>query len=215
MSTQPPPNFTGQPRTVLAQHEHYRDAQADVDTLVERGFSITRLRIVGTDLYLVETAAGRLGTARAAARGAAAGSALGLALGALLTLLTAADPLAIPIGAALGALFGAAGHPMLRGRREHPCTGRLAAARHLLLVDTAWADDARLLLLRSPQPTGTPAPAGRDGGPRSLAASTGYPPSARQTRPPRPSDRAPPPAVKPSGGQSRARHPSNQKGKLP
>lgn len=189
MPTRLPPGASPT-RTVLAEHEHYRNAQADVDALSDRGFPVARLSIIGTDLYLVETVTGRLTTLRAAARGAASGAGIGLALGALLALLTTAGPLAVPIGAAVGALLGAsgdaAGHARLRGRRDFSATSQLTAARYLLLVDSGWADDARLLLLHSPNPGSAPAPAAdrSTSGPGKQVAAAGRPPGAQQKRPP-------------------------------
>ena len=191
MTSPLPLAVAGPARTVLAEHEQYLNAQADVDTLSDRGFPVTRLSIVGTDLYLVETVTGRLTTLRAAARGAASGAGMGLLLGALLTLLTAAGPLAVPIGAAVGALLGssgdAAGHALLRGRRDFSATQQLTAARYLVLVDTGWADDARLLLIRSPEPAPVPTSAAPPGRPPTSGRPTTFTvrmPSAPQARPP-------------------------------
>lgn len=191
MASQPPPTVAGPARTVLAQHQQYLNAQADVDTLSDRGFPVTRLSIVGTDLYLAETVTGRATALRAAARSAASGAGMGVLLGALLTLLTAAGPLAVPIGAAVGALLGgsvdAAGHMLPRGRRDFTAAGQLTAARYLVLVDTGWADDARLLLIRGPEPAPVPTsavPPGRRPTAGRPTAFTAHVPGEPSARPP-------------------------------
>ncbi|HKA68484.1 MAG TPA: general stress protein [Actinomycetes bacterium] len=93
----------------IATYTRYADAQRAVDHLADKRFQVEVVRIVGTDVRLVEQVLGRLSWGRAAGGGAAAGAWLGLLFGLLLLILVSNIGVfeALLWGLLWGALFGA------------------------------------------------------------------------------------------------------------
>lgn len=77
----PVPDLDLGDRRVVSSFPDYASAQKAVDTLSDRGFDVSRVSIVGSDLRMVENVLGRMTTARAALAGAVSGLWFGLLLG--------------------------------------------------------------------------------------------------------------------------------------
>ncbi|MFB9451983.1 general stress protein, partial [Dactylosporangium vinaceum] len=75
---------TPQATVAVASYDDYASAQRAVDFLSDNNFPVDRVRIVGSDLRLVEQVHGRLTTGRAALAGAGTGAWFGLLIGILL-----------------------------------------------------------------------------------------------------------------------------------
>lgn len=137
---------------VLASYERYVDAQHAVDYLSDSGFPVEDLRIVGSDLHLVEDITGRVTTGRAAAAGASSGALFGLLLGLLVGLFTFGPVWlglllgGLIIGAIAGALAGFLGHWATGGRRDFSSITGVTARRFDLLSSDRSAPRARNLL---------------------------------------------------------------------
>ena len=99
---------------VLRTEPSYDEAQRLVDRLSDAGFPVEHVRLVGTDLRLVEQVTGRMTYGKAALYGAASGAWLGLLIGLLLGLFTVVGWLsvilwAVLLGAVWGLIFGLLG----------------------------------------------------------------------------------------------------------
>ncbi|MBG0567517.1 general stress protein [Actinoplanes aureus] len=144
---------TAGPTVVVGTYPEYALAQQAVDHLSDNKFPVQRVKIIGTDLRLVETVLGRLTTARAALAGAASGAWFGLFIGLLFGLFSDSEWLAVIlttvlIGAIWGAIFGAIAHAATGGRRDFTSRSSLQAAQYAVLADAEVADEARALLVR-------------------------------------------------------------------
>ena len=96
-------------QTVLATYGTYGQAQRAVDFLSDEKFAVQHLRIIGTDLRMVETVTGRLSWARAAFGTALAGMWFGLFIMLLIGLFTdsSTEWVRLVVGGVLyGGLFG-------------------------------------------------------------------------------------------------------------
>lgn len=92
---------------VLRTVPSYDEAQRLVDRLSDAGFPVEHVRLVGTDLRLVEQVTGRMTYGKAALYGAASGAWLGLLIGLLLGLFTVVGWLSVILWAVLlGAVWG-------------------------------------------------------------------------------------------------------------
>ncbi|MEU4428906.1 general stress protein [Actinoplanes sp. NPDC024001] len=141
------------PTVVVGSYPEYVLAQQAVDHLSDNKFPVERVKIIGTDLRLVETVLGRLTTGRAALAGAASGAWFGLFIGLLFGLFSDSGWFAVIlttvlIGAVWGAIFGAIAHAATGGRRDFTSRSSLQAAQYAVLADAEVADEARALLVR-------------------------------------------------------------------
>ncbi len=137
---------------VLATYERYTEAQRAVDYLSDNQFPVEDLRIVGSDLHLVEDITGRVTKGRAAAAGAAGGALFGLLLGLLVGLFTFGPVWlglllgGLIIGAIAGAVSGFLGHWATGGQRDFASVTGVTARRFDLLSADRSAPQARRLL---------------------------------------------------------------------
>lgn len=127
----------------VASFPDYASAAQFVDRLSEADVDVTGIRIVGSDVRLVETVLGRLGWTRATLQGAAGGVPIGMLVGLFLGLFDPVAPLTSAlfgllfgalIGLVVGALLGAA-RRALRGRDGFASTTTLTAGRYDVLAD--------------------------------------------------------------------------------
>ncbi len=137
---------------VVASYDDYLDAQRAVDHLSDNRFPVEQLRIVGSDLELVEQVTGRLTKARAAGIGAMSGAWFGLLIGLLVGLFTTGPEWlglvlgGLLIGAFWGAVFGFFAHWATRGQRDFSSVSNFVAGRYELTVPNDQAQRARELL---------------------------------------------------------------------
>ena len=139
----------------VASYPDYARAQRAVDFLSDNKFPVDRVRIVGSDLRLVEQVRGRMTTARAALAGAGTGAWFGLLIGIVLGAFAVGAwwrvlLFAVVAGAVWGAAFGAIAHAMTRGQRDFTSTPTLQADNYTITVDADVADQAREMLGRLP-----------------------------------------------------------------
>ncbi|GAA3299301.1 hypothetical protein Dvina_16060 [Dactylosporangium vinaceum] len=146
---------TGPATVAVASYADYASAQRAVDFLSDNNFPVDRVRIVGSDLRLVEQVHGRLTTGRAALAGAGTGAWFGLLIGILLGAFAVGAwwrvlLFAVIAGAVWGAVWGAIAHAMTRGERDFTSTPTLQADHYTVIVDADVADQAREMLSRPP-----------------------------------------------------------------
>jgi hypothetical protein len=139
----------------VADYPDYATAQRAVDFLSDNKFPVDRVRIVGSDLRLVEQVHGRMTIGRAALAGAGTGAWFGLLIGILLGAFAVGAwwrvlLFAVVAGVVWGAAFGALAHAMTRGQRDFISTPTLQAESYTLMVDADVADQARETLSRMP-----------------------------------------------------------------
>ncbi len=152
---QPNPARALAARELVGSYTEYADAQRAVDFLSDEKFPVEHSAIVGSDLRLVEMVVGRLNYGRAALAGVASGAWFGVLIGLFLGLFTPGldSLLAVVLwgllfGALAGAAFGLAGHAMSGGRRDFLSQRQLAAGRYDVVVNSAFANEARTVLAR-------------------------------------------------------------------
>ena len=139
----------------VATYTDYADAQRAVDHLSDQRFPVESVRIVGSDVKLVEQILGRLTWGRAAGAGAAAGAWLGLLMALLLMILVPQIGFleALLWGLLWGALFGAtlglASYALTGGKRDFISRRDLQPQRYDLEVTSQNAAQARQLLAGS------------------------------------------------------------------
>ncbi len=151
----PNPNASLAARELIGSYTEYADAQRAVDFLSDEKFPVERTAIIGSDLRMVELVYGRLNYGRAAMAGAASGAWFGLLIGLFLGLF-AADEYSVfglllwglLFGVVAGAAFGLAGHALSGGKRDFISRQQLTAARYDVVVDSAFANEARSVLER-------------------------------------------------------------------
>lgn len=138
---------------VLESTGEYAVAQRTVDALADAGFPVEHVRIIGSDIRLVENVTGRMTTWRAALAGGATGAWFGLLIGFLLGLFAVTGAAwigtilaGIVLGAFWGAVFGFVAHAMQRGKRDFSSSSRLDAGRYEVCVAAERADGARRAL---------------------------------------------------------------------
>ncbi|MDH5153043.1 general stress protein [Kocuria palustris] len=132
---------------VLRTVPSYDQAQRLVDQLSDAGFPVEHVRLVGTDLRLVEQVTGRMTYGKAALYGAASGAWLGLLIGLLLGLFTVVGWLwvilwAVLLGAVWGLIFGLLGHAATGGRRDFSSVQGLEASSYEILVEAEYVEAA-------------------------------------------------------------------------
>ena len=142
----------------VAAYPRYAQAQRALAYLSVNRFPVEHASIVGSDLSMVETAAGRMTTGRATRRGAAAGAWLGLFIGVMFGLfgrhswwgVVAAG---VAIGGVWGAILGVVARAGASGRRGLIPRGALAAGSYEILVEAGHAEKARSMLAHLPVDT--------------------------------------------------------------
>lgn len=148
---------SGELRRVIASFSTYEEAQRAVDTLSDRKFPVEHVKIVGSDLRLVEHVTGRMTVTKAALQGAAVGAWFGLLVGLIFSIVSpwilAPIVTGVLLGALFGALFGAIAHAATRGRRDFASLRTLDASRYDLVADASYADEAMRILGLSPSPS--------------------------------------------------------------
>jgi hypothetical protein len=137
----------------VADYGDYASAQRAIDYLSDQRFPVEHSAIVGTDLRLVENVLGRLTVGRAAVAGAGAGAWFGLFIGLLFGLFSTYNwfgvvATGVVVGAVWGAIFAGVAHAVTRGRRDFTSRSSLVASRYAILVEPAYADQARQLITR-------------------------------------------------------------------
>jgi hypothetical protein len=152
---------------VVASYPSYEAAERAVDALSDRKFPVEHVAIVGEGLKTVEQVTGRLSWISAALRGAAVGALTGLLIGWLFAVFDWFDPVVsrgwlifdgLWFGAVIGLLWGLLLYAFTGGRRDFTSIGGIQADRYMVLVDDAYADEARrMLATRQPE---TPPTAG-------------------------------------------------------
>ena len=157
MSDQVPPQpetpaSAGSDWESIAMYTRYEDAQRAVDHLADKRFPVESVRIIGSDVRLVEQVLGRLSWGRAAGGGAAAGAWLGLLFGLLLLILVSNIGVfeALLWGLFWGALFGATlalvSYAMTGGARDFISRRDLQPQHYDIQVRRQNAADAKQVL---------------------------------------------------------------------
>jgi hypothetical protein len=164
----------GHDSNVLAVVDDYREAEAIVKKLADRDFPVEHTRIVGDDLQWVERVTGRLTLWSAVGRGALSGALTGLLICWLFTVFSWLTPIVTSLllalygliaGAIIGAVIGAIGYAVVGSRRNFVSAATLHPTHYEVLVDTAWAREARRILHgEGPGSSDSDDSASRDGG---------------------------------------------------
>ncbi|ALU39682.1 hypothetical protein AS188_07870 [Kocuria flava] len=132
---------------VLRTVPTYAQAQRIVDSLSDAGFPVEHVRVVGTDLRLVEQVTGRMTYGKAALYGAASGAWLGLLIGLLFGIFVIVGWLSVilwsvVLGAVWGLIFGLLGHAATGGRRDFSSVQGIEATSYEILVEAEYLDAA-------------------------------------------------------------------------
>jgi hypothetical protein len=164
----------GHDSQVLAVVDDYREAEAIVKRLADRDFPVEHTRIVGDDLQWVERVTGRLTLWSAVGRGALSGALTGLLICWLFTVFSWLTPIVTSLllalygliaGAIIGGVIGGIGYALVGSRRNFVSAAALRPTNYEVLVDTAWAREARRILHGDgPGSSGPDDSASRDGG---------------------------------------------------
>ncbi|WP_270263668.1 general stress protein [Kocuria marina] len=138
----------------IARFRDYAEAQAVVDTLSDREFDVSTVKIVGEGLRSEEYVTGRLTKGRAALAGLGSGAWLGLFIGILFGLFAPAFGWlsiilwSVVIGAVWGAIFGFVAHLATGGKRDFKSVRTTAADTYLVQVQAERANEAITVLNR-------------------------------------------------------------------
>ena len=138
----------------IARFPDYAEAQAVVDTLSDREFDVSTVKIVGEGLRSEEYVTGRLTKGRAALAGLGSGAWLGLFIGILFGLFAPAFGWlsiilwSVVIGAVWGAIFGFMAHLATGGKRDFKSVRTTAADTYLVQVQAERANEAITVLNR-------------------------------------------------------------------
>lgn len=152
--------------TEVASYATYHEAQTGVDYLVEQGFNVQDITIVGTDLHTIEHITGRLTPLRVAFSGSTSGLMWGGFFGLLMSFINQGLPTLVwlIIGATGGALLGMAmalfSYMMRKGKRDFVSHSHVLASRYAVLA-SANAQDAFDHLQKTPGNQRRPAPKAR------------------------------------------------------
>jgi len=156
--TTPAPTSTSAPAPAtpewetVATYTAYPDAQRAVDHLADKRFPVQSVRIVGSDVRLVEQVLGRMSWGRAAGGGAAAGAWFGLLMALLLMILVADIGVLEALlwgllwGAIFGATLGLVAYAMTAGQRDFISRRDLQPQQYELQVERQHAANAKQLL---------------------------------------------------------------------
>jgi hypothetical protein len=145
----------GHDSQVLAVVDDYREAEAVVKKLADRDFPVEHTRIVGDELQWVERVTGRLTLWSAVGRGALSGALTGMLICWLFTVFSWLTPIVTSLllvlyggiaGAIIGGVFAAIGYTIVGSRRNFVSAASLRPTHYEVLVDTAWAREARRIL---------------------------------------------------------------------
>lgn len=138
----------------IARFPDYAEAQAVVDTLSDREFDVSTVKIVGEGLRSEEYVTGRLTKGRAALAGLGSGAWLGLFIGILFGLFAPAFGWlsiilwSVVIGAVWGVIFGFVAHLATGGKRDFKSVRTTAADTYLVQVRAERAHEAITVLDR-------------------------------------------------------------------
>ncbi len=139
-------------RESIAFYTDYLAAQQAVDTLSDRKFAVERVQIVGTNLRMVEQVYGRLNWGRAALGGLATGAWIGLFVALLLWIIVEEISLfgallwGLVNGAIFGLIFGLVTYAFTGGRRDFVSRSAILPERYDIMVESAYASEARAIL---------------------------------------------------------------------
>ena len=143
------------PGQVVASYTSYAEAQRAVDFLSDEKFAVEHVRIVGSDLRMIEQITGRLNWGRAALSGLSAGAWLGLMVGLILWLITSDSAGVVATllwglfwGAVFGLVFGVARYAMSGGQRDFTSRSTTLPSRFDVMVDVPVAEEAMQILSR-------------------------------------------------------------------
>ncbi|GAA4517689.1 membrane protein [Actinoallomurus oryzae] len=139
----------GPHKVVLGTYSSHEAAQHAVDLLAEHKFPVEHVTIVGSGLKLEERILGRWTLGRALLTGASTGAWIGLLIGIVFWIVTPrVVEGAVISGIIVGLLFGAAFSAVayFLQKRAYTSMRSVVADRYDLLVDAAFADEARRLL---------------------------------------------------------------------
>ena len=144
-------------QVVLATYGTYAQAQRAVDFLSDEKFPVQHLRIIGTDLRMIETITGRLTWARAAAGSAVAGMWFGLFITLLIGLFAGGPSQwaqlvigGVAYGALFGLVFGVVSYAASGGRRDFISTSQTVATAYEVTCTSMRSDEAAIILNRLP-----------------------------------------------------------------
>jgi len=142
-------------QSVVATCSTYLEAQRTVDLLADARFPVENLRIIGTDLRLVETVTGRLTWLRAAFGAAVAGIWVGLFVALFLGLFAPTGAAwtrlflaGVAYGGLFGLVFGVVAFAVNGGRRDFTSTSQVVALTYEVTCTTEHAAEAAALLPR-------------------------------------------------------------------
>ncbi|MEV6742489.1 general stress protein [Streptomyces sp. NPDC051104] len=170
--------MTEQARRTVASYSTYQEAERAVDHLVDEGFPVQKVAIIGRDVRLVEQVIGRMGYGEAALHGAATGALPGALVGWIFGLLNWLNPVVsglllalygLIFGAVVGALFGMLLHAAQGGRRDFASVRSMEPSRYDVVADEDVADEAVRLVAGLDSRVGgnTESASSKDGRPRS------------------------------------------------
>ena len=155
MPDQPSTPADDSTQTVLATYGDYAHAQRAVDFLSDEKFAVEHLRIIGTDLRMVETVTGRLNWARAAFGSALAGMWFGLFIMLLIGLFANGSTQWIRLvfagvfyGGLFGLIFGIVSYAITGGRRDFTSASQIVATAYEVTCTSTRADEAAVILNR-------------------------------------------------------------------
>lgn len=144
-------------RETVASYESYVDAQRAVDFLSDEHFPVQKVRIVGSELRMIEQVLGRMDWGRAFLRGALTGAWFGLLVGLLLSLFTTTDSgtsgsalvlYAVMYGAVFGMIFGLVSYALTGGKRDFVSRSQIVPQHFEVQVEREQAEEARQVLSR-------------------------------------------------------------------
>lgn len=136
----------------VVSYATYGEAQAAIDSLVEREFPIAELEIVGSGLRTVERVTGPLTWNRAVFSGAVGGAWIGIFIGLLVSLFSSGGVWfglvfgGLCIGAAWGAMFTVGARWYTRGHHNFSSLQSVVATRYDVIALDNTADRARAAL---------------------------------------------------------------------
>ena len=141
--------------TEVASYQTYAPARPAVDFLADRGFDVSSITIVGTDLHLAERVTGRMTIARASMAGASSGALWGALAGMLMSAGQNAGGTGAWVvgGIVVGALAGMALSALaflIRGRSRDLVSSQQVVALRYAVLASADIDRAYQILQRTP-----------------------------------------------------------------
>lgn len=146
----------GPPGTTVGRYKTYAEAQAAVDRLAdEESFDVAGVRIIASDLRIVEYVTGPKGWLSVIGRGILGGAAIGALITAIIGAFSIIGSIGaywsfvlwgILLGALSGALWSALGYAMEGGRRDFLSFSSMSAGSYDVLVPDEKAEIAAQLL---------------------------------------------------------------------